>query len=181
MNLSPLAAAVEPASRFANPFATCWTRPGAMPWIGEGGASSDALTTRLVTLGGGQIIGPHGVGKSTLLAALAERMADRAEDWLVLDGAEQLSWFERRRLTRRFRRGEVRPIVTTHRRLGLPVLVELRPSRQLFERLFESLIAHHATPVTLADAAACYDRYGPNLREVWFALYDRHHRLTAAS
>jgi len=54
-----------------NPFATCRVRPGAVPFFFRDGASAGGLVERLRAAGWwGQIVGPHGTGKSTLLAAL---------------------------------------------------------------------------------------------------------------
>ncbi len=60
-----------PPSRYANPFATCWTRPGALAYRFAAGQSAERLVARLAALNWqGAIIGPHGSGKSTLLEAL---------------------------------------------------------------------------------------------------------------
>src|SRR6185436_15899767 len=67
--LSPLPDA--PPSRHANPFATCWTRPGAIPFKFRDGQSADNLVAKLAAQKWyGAIIGPHGCGKSTLLETL---------------------------------------------------------------------------------------------------------------
>lgn len=56
----------------SNPFATRYTRPGAIDYLFDRGQSLDALVGRLRDHGWwGAILGPHGSGKSTLLAALA--------------------------------------------------------------------------------------------------------------
>jgi hypothetical protein len=54
-----------------NPFATRFTRPGAIEFLYAEGESAHSLVSKLRDHGWwGQIIGPHGSGKSTLLAAL---------------------------------------------------------------------------------------------------------------
>lgn len=54
-----------------NPFATRWTRPGASPYLFTEGQSVELLLQRLhENAWRGQIVGPHGVGKSTLLTTL---------------------------------------------------------------------------------------------------------------
>ncbi len=66
-----------PPSRNTNPFATCWTRPGALPFRFPAGESAEQLVARLATNGWwGEIVGPHGCGKSTLLAALLPALRD---------------------------------------------------------------------------------------------------------
>jgi energy-coupling factor transporter ATP-binding protein EcfA2 len=58
-------------SRHANPFATCWTRPGAMTFQFDDGQSAQALVEKLAAQRWrGAIVGPHGCGKSTLLQSL---------------------------------------------------------------------------------------------------------------
>ncbi len=55
-----------------NPFSTCRTRPGAIPYVFPPGQSAAALIERMRESGWrGQIVGPHGSGKSALLATLA--------------------------------------------------------------------------------------------------------------
>jgi hypothetical protein len=55
----------------ANPFSTRQTCPGALPFLFRSGEDAETLIDRL-RLGGwwGEIVGPHGAGKSALLAAL---------------------------------------------------------------------------------------------------------------
>jgi hypothetical protein len=58
-------------SRYDNPFATCWTRPGAIAFRFDDGQSAEALVARLASQNWtGAIVGPHGSGKSTLLESL---------------------------------------------------------------------------------------------------------------
>jgi ABC-type branched-subunit amino acid transport system ATPase component len=60
-----------PPSRDDNPFATCWTRPGAMPFQFAAGTSAEQLVDLLAAQDWwGAIVGPHGCGKSTLLETL---------------------------------------------------------------------------------------------------------------
>ncbi|MCI0492713.1 MAG: hypothetical protein L0Z07_07235, partial [Planctomycetes bacterium] len=58
-------------SRHTNPFATCWTYPGALPFHFADGQTAEQLVARLASQSWrGAILGPHGSGKSTLLASL---------------------------------------------------------------------------------------------------------------
>jgi hypothetical protein len=62
-------------SRLSNPFATCWTRPGAIPYRFPPGQSAAQLVEQLGRRQWwGEIVGPHGSGKSTLLATLLPRL-----------------------------------------------------------------------------------------------------------
>jgi hypothetical protein len=55
----------------SNPFASRWVRPGAVPFFFPPGQGVVALVERLRAMDWrGQIVGGHGTGKSTLLAAL---------------------------------------------------------------------------------------------------------------
>jgi hypothetical protein len=55
----------------SNPFATRFTRPGAIEFLFPSGQSAESLVAALRDHGWrGEIIGPHGSGKSTLLATL---------------------------------------------------------------------------------------------------------------
>ncbi|MCU0877705.1 MAG: hypothetical protein MUF06_07985 [Pirellulaceae bacterium] len=59
----------------SNPFATRFTRPGAIEFLFTGDDSLATLIERLQqNAWWGEIVGPHGSGKSTLLAALAAEL-----------------------------------------------------------------------------------------------------------
>ncbi|MEM6331445.1 MAG: hypothetical protein AAF790_14535 [Planctomycetota bacterium] len=186
-----------PASRFDNPFATCWTRPGALAWRGAGGHTLAGVLTRLDAVGGGQIVGPHGAGKTTLLEGLSEALGGRGEavarwtingrrdaepppcvkaGWLLLDGYEQLPAHAALLARLRCARRGARLVVTTHRRVAMPVLAELSPTAETAAQLFRGLTRRRPSRVTERDALASFCRHGGNLREVWFDLYDQHER-----
>src|SRR5437016_5663581 len=60
-----------PRDRTTNPFSTRFVRPGALPFRFSAGQTAASLVARLHELHWrAQIVGPHGTGKSTLLAAL---------------------------------------------------------------------------------------------------------------
>ena len=62
-------------SRHDNPFATCWTRPGALSFRFAEGHSAEQLVAKLAAQDWqGAIVGPHGSGKSTLLETLVPRL-----------------------------------------------------------------------------------------------------------
>src|SRR4051812_42398598 len=68
---SLLAPLHTPPSRGLNPFATCWTHPGALPYrFNEGQNVEQLLSQFAAQQWRGAIIGPHGSGKSTLLESL---------------------------------------------------------------------------------------------------------------
>ncbi len=155
----------------------------------------------------GEIVGPHGSGKSTLVATLKPHVAAAgrnlacitlrdgqrrlptdfvrkalasARPLLVVDGYEQLSWLTRILFTWRCRRVAAGLLVTSHTPTGLPLLYRTQPNLQLVEQLVSTLTASNSSPVSAADVAASHACHGSNLREILFALYDRHEALTAA-
>ena len=180
-----------------NPFATRFTRPGAIDFLFGDDESAAALLERLRDNNWwGQIVGPHGSGKSTLLAALAPALeaAGRhviqvslhqgehrlpsmdaeltTSSQLVIDGYEQLGWFWRRRTKSRCRRAGCGLLVTTHRDLGLPTIYATRPSERLMRDIVARLLPRGGSAITEADVAAAYSSTDGNLRETLFRLFD---------
>jgi energy-coupling factor transporter ATP-binding protein EcfA2 len=200
--------AAAPPSRHDNPFATCWTRPGAMAFQFSEGHSLDKLLEKLTFQGWwGAIVGPHGSGKSTLLATLEpklqkrgmwthsitlkdgqrrlpqefssniKRQVDPESVVVIVDGYEQLGWFERIRLWCKCRRAGCGLVVTSHRSTRIPLLIRLAPDVQLVEHLVAKLSSQVSTQVTSVDVDASVARHGSNVREAFFDLYDRHEAL----
>ncbi|TWT75459.1 hypothetical protein Pla123a_29680 [Posidoniimonas polymericola] len=176
----------------SNPFATCWTRPGALPFLPTDQASVDHCLAVLRGNGmRGKIVGPHGAGKSTLLRALQASLEEAGVPtaWLrggrdaapataaqfrgrvcLIDSFEELGRWRRRQ----WRRHPWGVVVTTHGRDRLPALAELRPTLADIERCFGLLTQDRSTPVTRTDLRNAFARHEGNVREVWFDLYDRH-------
>lgn len=174
-----------------NPFATRFVQPGAIPWVCA--TASDELATladRLATGGSWQVLGPHGTGKTTLLRhlqAALERSGrravfTRAPRRAIAAGAlgavvladEVESWpFGALALLRaacRVRNATL--VVSCHRDLGLSTLHERRVDVELAVRVVEQLVG--ATWVEREQVAALLERHRGDLRELLFALYDRH-------
>jgi len=198
----------EPPSRYANPFATCWTRPGAMAFRFPRGKSAERLVAELAASDWqGEIIGPHGSGKSTLLDTLIPHFVAAGRSvalvtlhdgqrrlparWLdkslassrplvIIDGWEQLTWLSRRIVRRRCCRASAGLLVTSHAATGLPLLFRTQPTRELVDELVSALTARIPSPITESDVAASHACRGSNLRELLFLLYDRHEQLSAA-
>jgi energy-coupling factor transporter ATP-binding protein EcfA2 len=149
----------------------------------------------------GAIIGPHGSGKSTLVESLRptiiaagrsiqaislrdgqrrlprpifETRATDANPLVIIDGYEQLGWPARLRLSLRCRSAGAGLLVTSHRPIRIPTLIQLSPDRQLVEHLVDDLCAEVSTTITRADIAASHACHGSNVREILFDLYDRH-------
>jgi hypothetical protein len=189
----------EPKSHLAadNPFSTRCTRPGAMPFIFPSGQSVEMLVARLRDNGWrSEIVGPHGAGKSALLATLIpaiERAGRRTilvelhdrerrlppipsgserSTLLIVDGCEQLSRWNRWWLRRLCRRRGWGLLVTAHASVGLPELCQVSTSLELAETLVDRLMAGRPHVVSAAEIAACFTRHHSDLREMLFDLYD---------
>jgi len=190
----------EPASDSGNPFSTRRVRPGAAPYLFPPGLSVESLVDRLRRFDWmAQIIGPHGSGKSALLAALlpAIEQAGRqtvlvtlhdgqrrlplsprrdvprpATTLLVIDGYEQLNRWNRWQLRRFCRRHAAGLLVTAHESVGLPTLFHAAPTPELFARIVEHLMAGRNPSFTSAELAECFSKHRGNLREALFDLYD---------
>ena len=180
-----------------NPFCTRRVRPGAMPFLFAGDLTAENAVARLRENGWrGQIVGPHGSGKSALLATLVpaiERAGRRVlllelhdgqrtlplDFWrgaelasctlLAIDGYEQLGRWTRFRLARFCPAGL---LVTAHASVGLPELCRTAVDLDLACRLATQLQCRHRVLVTAHDVAQRFPRHGGNLRELLFDLYD---------
>jgi energy-coupling factor transporter ATP-binding protein EcfA2 len=185
----------------SNPFATRFTRPGALEFSFPDGVTAQTLIERLAAQGWwGQIVGPHGSGKSTLLQTLRAALADAGRDvvgfrqrprerrlavahaetrhWssatlVVIDGYEQLGWLSRRWIKSACRRAGAGLVATTHVDVGLPLLWTTAPSEALARQLVARLLASEERPlIDDADVSRCYQQHAGNLREMLFALFD---------
>lgn len=152
-----------------NPFASRWVRPGALDYLFPPGESAEALVARFESLGWrGQIVGPHGSGKSTLMATLLRVFERRGRcprvyvlsagqrhmpsEWnrpsgpheqvvLMVDGAEQLGCLVRRRMLRTCDRRGWGVLWSTHRDLGLPTVYRTETNLPLAEAVVDRLLA----------------------------------------
>lgn len=199
MTSRPSELATHAPSRHTNPFATCWTRPGAIPFRFRDGQGSEQLAAKLAEQGWrGAIIGPHGSGKSTLLESLKPALIaagrrihtislrdgqrrlpynsfDASKNCLlIIDGYEQLAWLEQILVLHRCRSAGIGLLVTSHATTRLPTLIELSPDRHLVELLVADLCAKVSTAIAPNYVAASHACHGSNVREILFDLYDRH-------
>jgi hypothetical protein len=195
----------------ANPFSTRYIRPGAIEFRFPPGDDAKALVQRLRARDWrGEIIGPHGSGKSSLLAALVPALRDAGKSVLlvelhdgqrrlpvdlkrhpdatgdgvvIVDGYEQLSWLSRLGVKRVCRRRGMGLLVTSHKPAGLPELYRTAPTLELARSIVESLVAGRSASITSAELAERYALHQGNLREMLFDLYDLYEsrRLTEAA
>lgn len=188
-----------------NPFATRFTRPGMLPSLGPRGEPIDAagLLLRIEPGRVVAIVGPHGHGKSTLLAALTAaagcagsatntvRIRSLRDSWRPVaallttpgGGFVACDGWERAlpgtdlvvRLLAAARR--LRVVVTTHRHRGLPVLARCDTSVDLLDELV-SRLPDHGGLIDGTDIDDAYRRHAGDLREALYDLYDRFERRT---
>lgn len=183
-----------------NPFATRFIRPGALTYLFSPDESAESLVERLRQNGWrGEIIGPHGSGKSSLLAKLIPQLtaagrtvvhyglhqgerslpvsrADVAR-WnektqVIVDGYEQLSWWSRRKLLSLVNSRQTGLLITAHQPMGLPTLLSTRPTLALARQIVSRLLPAGDMTLNENDIAAAFAMHPTNLREVLFALYD---------
>lgn len=144
----------------------------------------------------GAIIGAHGSGKTTLLEKINKHLQSQgwstlhlrlagthkkltpsqwramialtSRDCVLLDGAEQLSFLQWKRLLRCTRRGGGL-IITTHRSGRLPVLHKCRTSPELLNELVAELAQQQWDEPSLR---VLYARHNGNIRHALRELYN---------
>lgn len=174
----------------SNPFATRYTRPGAVEYLFPPGESADTLAAKLAKQHWwGAIIGPHGAGKSTLLHTLepALEVAGRqpvlhtlhqdqrtlsidrstAAAWnastqVIVDGYEQLSWWGRWRLKSLCRKRGTGLLVTAHAPVDLPVFYRVEPSLETAQQVVETLLDRSLDPVSVRPGRNMAEPAQPN-------------------
>jgi len=190
-----------------NPFASRRVRPGAIPFQFPAPFGAAELVDRLAQLGWrAAIVGPHGSGKSTLLAALAPGIAKAGRDvrsitlhdgqrrlpqeflaalpsnrdvLVVIDGYEQLSYWNRWCLNRRCRTAGAGLLVTVHGPTALPELFRTTADVELAGRVVEHLLADRpdcAAAIDREEVSRAWSKHGGNIREMLFDLYDVYER-----
>lgn len=183
-----------------NPFATRFTRPGMLPPLDEDGVDVD-VDRLLAQVAPGRVVavmGPHGHGKSTLVAALVA--AARAAGWgatavcirspldtwrpiaaalvaprgtfLACDGWERAAPGMAAAIGLVAVARGLRVVVTVHRRGSLPILARCETSPRLLRELVARL-PDHAGLITPEDVDGAFLRHGGDLREAFYDLYDR--------
>lgn len=193
-----------------NPFATRFTRPGAIPYLYPPGQSAETLLETLQKNNWqGEIIGPHGSGKSSLLAELLPRISEagrkvvpislhqgdrtlpvsksdvktwNSQTQVVVDGYEQLSWWSKRRLQAWVKSARAGLLITAHQPMGLPPLFTTQPSLELAQQIVAQLVKDKSDgtgALSYEEVAAAFATHGANLREMLFSLYDVHQRQHA--
>ena len=170
-----------------------------MPYLFPSGQSAETVVAKLAAAGWrGEIVGPHGTGKSSLLAALVPvleqqgrrvlilTLHDRqrrlpvdlrsagldADSIVIVDGYEQLSWWNRWGLKRFCNRRRLGLLVTSHRATGLPTLLRTEMTGELARKVVAAMLGSQSALIAPAEIDAALARRHGNLREALFDLYD---------
>ncbi len=192
----------DAAIEASNPFCTRRVRPGAVDYVFDSGENAANLVVRLkASAWQGEIVGPHGSGKSALLAALIpeirragktpvlvelhdgeRRLPIRLKQllvtpgenpFLIIDGYEQLGLWARFRLAVFRRRHDLGLLLTSHRPRGFPRLHSTKSTLETAAKIVSRLLADDdAHKFSAADIEAAFRRRDGNVREMLFELYD---------
>lgn len=184
----------------SNPFSTRFIRPGAVPFLFTCDESAEGLATKLAGQNWyGQIVGPHGSGKTTLLESLelplraagrrlwrvglhdgqrrmprrwSKDASSQQANLIVVDGYEQLAYWQRFLLRATCRMRGWGLLVTAHRDVGLPTLYQTTTNLALTQKVVEALLAERAGRLTPEQVANAYQATGGDIRETLFRLFD---------
>jgi hypothetical protein len=186
-----------------NPFSTRFVRPGAIEYIFPDETDAKRMIDRLQSNGWrGEIVGPHGSGKSALLSTLipAIRQAGKTpllvelhdnqrklpidlarlstKSVLIVDGYEQLGRWSRFRLRLFCRRHGIGLLITSHRPMGFPKLHSTEPTAELTQQIVKKLLDNEQfadgsfEEPDLEYIEKSLARHGGDIREILFELYD---------
>ncbi len=190
-----------PNHDLSNPFCAARLRPGTIDFVFEQGKNLQQLVDALEANAWlGQIIGGHGTGKSTLLAALAPAIEARGRlvksitltagerrlprefitslkdsaglGVAAVDGIEQLHPWNRLHLRRVCQAHGSGLVAASHRRTNLPSLYETAVDEARAWRVVQQLQRGFPPRVEAEDLALRLARHQGNLREALFDLYD---------
>lgn len=198
-----------PISYHHNPFATRFTQPGTIPFIFREDESLGEIQRHFrKNQFVGQIVGPHGSGKTTLTHDLVTGLEDqfsrirrltirsssqlKIEDshcpslssnrqLLIIDGLERFSRLHRWLLLENVRRRRIGLLITTHRQMfGIPVLFKTRPSLDTLNQLIRQLAPGLAIEQGIVKSSLANS--GGSIRESLMTLYnwvESNHSLVA--
>ena len=173
-----------------------------MEYVDPDTATADFVSTaaeRFFNSGVGQIVGPHGCGKTSLARAICDelranyqtirfvvvrnkhkietvsedaRTSSKKTELLVVDGIEQLSILHRRSLLSvgKNQSGCKNVLITSHRKhFGWPVIQELSPTLPHFVKLATRLCPNQLTEKEFSQA---FELAGGDYRKAFMRLYD---------
>jgi hypothetical protein len=205
MNLTPEQIASRLAER--NPFATRFVRPGALEYRFTDSEPAVALIESLRQHSWmGEIVGPHGSGKSTLVQTLIPLLTNQGRDvrpfilhagesrlpiagsdlksWgpttqIIVDGYEQLGSWTRKLLQRICKSQGCGLLVTSHESTGLPLLLRTSPSLPMTQAIVRDVQLQKPIRIHDHDVDLSFQKHAGNLREVFFELHDLYEQRRA--
>lgn len=177
----------------SNPFSTKFTRPGAIAYQCAPGKSISYYADCFLSNGRrGQVVGPHGTGKSTFVIAFQKELTACGLDVhlvtlhsfdkcglsslltlqpgsiLILDGFEQLPFWRRFKIIHSTLWRHIGLLTTSHVSFGLPTLLETSVNLETAKNLVRTLTGSEPSE----NLESLLTKHNGNLREVFFDLYD---------
>ena len=205
MNLPP----EEIASRLSerNPFATRFVRPGAIEYRFAEAWSGPHLIEKLRQQDWrGEIVGPHGSGKSTLVQTLIPLLTKAGREvrlfvlqagesrlpiagldlksWgpstqLIVDGYEQLGAWTRTLIHRICKAQGCGLLLTSHTPTGWPLLLTTSPNLEMIQAIVREIQPGDAPRIRDHDVQLSFQKHAGNIREVFFELHDLYEQRRA--
>lgn len=184
----------------SNPFATRFIRPGMIPYVFPPGVTASSIIDQLAAQNWrGAILGPHGSGKSSLLAVLVPLLEETGkqviqqqlqggerqlrwqeldtDNWnsrtlVVIDGYEQLGSWQRILLRARCRLEGAGLLVTAHGPVGITPVFTTQPTVELTQSIVQQLLPSNDKRIQPVDIEREFTRHRRNIRETLLSLYD---------
>lgn len=185
-------------SLFSNPFCTHWITPGSCDFCQRFDGEIKYVVQTFIDSGfRGQIVGPHGVGKSTLMHRISKQLdleglnpvqikanfelggdsekSLSAENCIwVIDSFETLTRRQQMRVIKFTKRQRLGLLVTTHRQLSLPVITRLNPDIDHATSVVRNLQSRFGKVyLNDDDVRQLWAECSCDLRELLMACYDK--------
>ena len=185
-------------SLFSNPFCTHWITPSSCEFNQRFNGEIQHVMQTMLDFGcRGQIMGPHGVGKSTLMHRICKQLKMEGLNpvqmnldfqlvgnsnkkllvknciW-VIDRFESLTRRQQSRVIKHTKRQRIGLLVTAHRQLSLPVVARLSPNLDHAIAVVRNLQSRFGK-VYLSDddVRRLWPECQNDLRELLMACYDK--------